>query len=483
MRLHPLAIPYRVATSVARAAGPLLVLGFATGAFVDLSFAPLVWLGVAMALVVLALWEIAYVSLFVIEVDDDTLAIRAGVIARRDRDIPIDRIHNVDVRQNVIQRVLGIAEVDVETAGGADSEATLRYVDLQTADRLRRLRESAEEGPTVEDERLYEVTRRELALLGLLSWDLRVLSGISVAASLVGQSVLLGPLGFEGIEDLVRSVGFVPLVAGFLVIVLASGVLSGATSIAEYWGFQLVRTDDELRYERGLFRRYEGTIPLGKVQAASVAEPVAMRWFGYGSLTIATAGYGPGEDRTRVAAVPIADIDRVWDLLGAIEPVERGTFERPPSRARRRYAVRYTIALSVLAAVNGLVLARFVPSVPWYVGLAPMVGLLAVPVAAHLKWASRGYRFDAGHVVTRNGWWRRHTVVVPDFRVQTVIDRASPFQRRWSLATVVVDTAVGGGSGATDAVVPDLDADDAVEVRETVAERLRSALVGRGTGA
>ncbi|MFC6973518.1 PH domain-containing protein [Halomicroarcula sp. GCM10025709] len=53
------------------------------------------------------------------EIDGGTLAVESGVFARQSREIPLGRIQNVDVRQGVLNRVLGLAVVEFETAGGA----------------------------------------------------------------------------------------------------------------------------------------------------------------------------------------------------------------------------------------------------------------------------------------------------------------------------------------------------------------------------
>ncbi len=48
-----------------------------------------------------------------------------GLLFRRVRSVPIRRIQNVDLVQNVFHRLLGVAEVRLETASGKEPEATL----------------------------------------------------------------------------------------------------------------------------------------------------------------------------------------------------------------------------------------------------------------------------------------------------------------------------------------------------------------------
>ena len=99
-----------------------------------------------------------------------------------------------------------------------------------------------------------------------------------------------------------------------------------------------------------------------------------------------------------------------------------------------------------------------------------------MPVAAHLKWRHRGYALDDDHVVTRNGVLRRQTKLVPYYRVQTVIDSRTLFQRRWSLGTVTADTAGSLSLTGADAAAADVDDETAARLRETLVDRLYESL-------
>ena len=69
---------------------------------------------------------------------DGELVIRSGLIFRNERHIPYQRIQNIDATQNVFHRMLGVAEVRVQTAGGQEPEATLRVLPLSALDEIGR---------------------------------------------------------------------------------------------------------------------------------------------------------------------------------------------------------------------------------------------------------------------------------------------------------------------------------------------------------
>ncbi|PSQ06412.1 hypothetical protein BRC97_06430 [Halobacteriales archaeon QS_6_71_20] len=279
---------------------------------------------------------------FEYELLPEHLLVRSGVLARQEREIPLRRVQNVDVRRSLLQRLLGLATLTVETAGGGSSEATLDAVSLTDAETLREelgargreasadradtrpatgsddgtgegtaetaATETAGDAEPADGETLYELAGRRFAVLCAVSFR----PG-AVFAPLVGAS-LFDDLVFDGLRLLVRlgvvdvSVGpgdvpslrgldLLPLaavaLASFLVVVW---LVSAALTFVRYYGFRLERVGDELRYERGLLGRYSGTVPLSKVQTITVSENVAMRRLGYASLAVDTAGYAPGRN-------------------------------------------------------------------------------------------------------------------------------------------------------------------------------------------
>ncbi|MFB6152410.1 MAG: PH domain-containing protein [Haloarculaceae archaeon] len=483
-KLHPLTIPYRF---VQQGAGLVVILVFtglpgSIGAFGPLG-GVLALLGIVALAGLVVGYYVAYHRRFEYELTRDTFDIRSGVFSRREREIPLRRIQNVDISQNVVQRALGLAQVNLKTAGGGQTEAQLQYVGEDEADRvqsevsrLRRLGADTENGEATERtaETVFEITERELGVLAVVSTDFRVLSLLFFGAS------LFGPSAFSFLEEELFAspdsvVGLVLGPIAGILSVIAIGVVTGLFRATRYYGFKLDRGEEELRYQRGLLQKYSGTIPLSKVQTLTVRENVLARKLGYAALFIETAGQAgaQAESSGSQSAIPLAERDRVRDLARSIEPADLDAFERPPRRARQRYAVRYALVLVALSGLLYLGTLAIDVLAYWYL---PLVGLVAVPYAAHLKWKHRGYAVGEDHVVTRNGFWVRQTKVVPFHRVQTTFSTETIFQRNRDLGTVVVDTAGSRSLSGNDPKAVDVDAGTMNDVRETVVDRLYAAL-------
>ncbi|GAD51566.1 possibly related to ydbT [Halarchaeum acidiphilum MH1-52-1] len=489
MKLHPLSVPYRVGKR-AVSFGWAIVVGLAGAS----SALPGRWRLAAAALVVLALLalvghEVAVHRRFAYALTASTLDISSGVLSRREREIPLGRVQNVDVSRNVVQRALGIATVNVETAGGGETEVVLECVSAAEADRLqteiRRLKRAAagetdaSEAATGDGSRagaaagapetVFELDDRHLLLASALSFDVRLASIGFVAQPFVW------PFLADEFGGLGGALLAVAIAVGALAVVLALWAASAFRTFVRYYGFRLTRAGDDLRYERGLFQRYTGTIPIEKLQTVVVRETVLQRRFGYASLAVETAGYAPGSGPSggSEAAVPLATRRQVLALARDLEPVGDLDLAPAPTRARRRYLGRYAILAGAAVALAAGVHYLVTPYPFWWLSLALVA---VVPVAAHYRWRHLGRAVDGEHAVARRGFWTRRTHVVPIDRVQTVIERETLFQRRWGLASVVIDTA---GSGGGDAAVVDVDAADAAGLVATVTAGLREHLVRR----
>ncbi|MFB9823439.1 PH domain-containing protein [Halobaculum roseum] len=565
-RLHPAS----AAVSALRSGGQLALFAlFASTAFAGMGGdgpGPVAFLAVPGAFLVGAGAALARWYRFEYEVLSDRLVVRSGVVSRQDREIPLHRVQNVDVRRSILQRALGLATVTVETAGGGATEATLDAVGSDEADRLRAElgrrgrgdesrddRESASDdaseaeragtrqsataagtpaatgsagsaesgGVAAESETLYELTGRRFATLCAVSFRPGAVIAPFVGASLFDDLLFDGGrlLVRYGIIDVEVGPGDVPSLGtgdllslgllgavGFLLVVW---VVSAALTFVRYYGFRLERVGDELRYERGLLGRYSGTVPLSKVQTVTVSENAVMRRLGYASLAIETAGYAPGSggggggDGGAETAVPLDTRSRVVALaddvraeLGTDAEVEADdggpsggsgdpddafgvdAVQRPPTRARRRYVARYALAALAATAV-AVGIDRLVFDLPGALPLLPLVGVALAPIAGHLTWANRGHATVDDGFVTRTGVLRRHTRLVPYFRLQTVFVSRTVFQRRRNLASVVGDSASSSGLLGGDAVAYDLDAADADALREELLDRLEDDLAVR----
>lgn len=404
--------------------------------------------------------------------DDRQLVIEQGLLERKRRVIPLERVQSVDLVRRIPHRVFGTVAVQVEAIGSGDTEGRLDAVDPDTARRLRGLLLERRRGASGQDaapgaadgdatvggeatvggdgpaaaqrgepgagspvpdgaaagtgELLAAVSPRQLVVAGLTEANVTLLAAVG---GLIWQ--VLGDRLDEFAERLPRLLGAEALPVVAVLAVLTALVLLVGAQLVLHWEFTLHRAAGTLVVRRGLLEQRYDTIPLRRIQALRIEENLPRRLLGLAAIRADVAGKPGGGSGGTDTLLPIGQAGQARALVAAIldhpgagEIVLAGM--PPGARARRRVrAVVATVALTALAVVV------WGPG-----GLA--VGLTVVPLLAiaEASYRALGHAEVPGLVVTRGGWWVRRTAFVPDDRLHAVESEATLLQRRRRLATV-----------------------------------------------
>ena len=450
------------------------------------------WWLLALGALVLLAWTTVEWLRRTYALEGGALRLEEGVLSRQLRAVPFDRIQQVDLVRKPLHRLLGVATLRVETAGGGSAaEVDLDVVTLAEARALRSslLRAKAalvpeqsgaaasgglatgsgaapvpggsgHAGPAAA-ETAARPAERVLLRLRLGEVMLAGITGSRAAAALV----VLGPLRqatdwFPGLSDWLLA-RFDPEAvtpttpAAFLVVAALAAVvwlgLAAVSSIVTDHGFTLARVGDDLVVRRGLLERREAVLPLTRLQVVRIEESLLRRALGLASVRLQSAGRAGRSDETASRlAIPILQRVQVNRILGELLPgaAPIPALAAPPPAARRRAVTRSVLRTALVAAVVALPV--------WFLatrnglGVAPsftlfMLPLLALAVAVGLA-AYRGLGHAAGErfLYARAGAAIRVLTVVPVAKAQSGSVRSSPFQRRAGLATLHVDVAGGG---------------------------------------
>jgi putative membrane protein len=396
---------------------------------------------------------------------DEELVIREGLLTRNERHVPYHRIQNVDLVQNPLHRLLGVAEVRLETAGGQKPEATLRVLSLDAvecmrervfAERGRARGPEAPEAHAPESPRLlHHMPPTEVLRFGIISNQ-----GMVVVAAALGLLWQLDvterffgrlsektfqslPRSFPAISPVVVALAVVFAVVAFVVLLR---VLSVCWAFLKLYDFRLTRGGDDLRASYGLLTRVSKTIPRHRIQLVSVREGFLHRRFRRAAIQVETAG-SAHEENSPVAGrswlAPLIPAERVPALVGeALPGLDLRAVEWKPLAARtgRRLVVRGVTIAAIAATVGAVAYPVWGGLV--LLGLLPLAWLHARLYVRHAGWA-----LHEEFVLYRSGWWNRRLAVARFGKIQAVELQTSPFDRRHGMATVRVDTAGAGRAG------------------------------------
>ncbi|MET8234102.1 PH domain-containing protein [Micromonospora sp. NPDC005298] len=345
------------------------------------------------------------------------LRVHEGLLWRRTRAIPLERLQAVEVVRPLLAQLTGLAELRLEVVGGGKTEAPLAYLGVADAARLRerllalagRVAQPSTPGgavsataagsaPTaavVPGRPLHAVRNRDLLVSQLLTPQAFLLPfGV---AFVVAQFLTAGSWSFVAVASTVTA--------------MAGVLLQPIRRVLDDWNFRLGRDGGTLRVHNGLLETRAQTVPLERVQTVRATWPLLWRVNGWLRLRLEVAGYSLAEadDRNRPdRLLPVGDLPTAAMIVAEVLPgVHLDALALTPPPPRTRWL--HPLGRGALGA-----------------GLFERV------------------------FATRSGLLTRQLAVVPYARIQSVRVVQGPVQRRLGLATVHADTAGGAGAAAED---------------------------------
>jgi putative membrane protein len=419
---------------------------------------------------------ILYWARFNYRVGEDEIRIDSGVLSRRHRSIPFDRIQDVDIAQGPLARLLGLAEVKFDTGGGGSGrhpeEGALDAITLQRAEEIRTLirsgRSAAVQPAAQAEERppLYAMDLGRVLLAGTFNFSLAMFAGLFGLTQTVGQ-----PLGFDPfreefwrnlvaastpLEQFVLTHRLAAVTAGIgllLLLGLATGIVR--TLLGDY-GFRLDRTGAGLRRRRGLLTKTDVTLPVNRAQAAIVASGPVRATFGWSELLLQSLAQEE-KSRGNHELAPLArrgEVDAILEEMGW-RPVPAAT---PWTRVSSAYVWSFALAVSpAILLVIGAAVTITPLAALGLVGVAALIGVRA------LEWDRIGYALDGDRLLMRSGWWRRRLVILPKSRIQSLDYSENFVSRRFGTGTLQFGVA---GGRATTHLIPAIPSRAARALRE-----------------
>lgn len=434
------------------------------------------WWGLV-AVAVLTLGAVLRYFTYRFRIDADELVIRSGFLQRNERHVPFARIQSVVLHRNVLHRLVGVADVRLESAvGGDEPEAQMRVLSMADAAALERLVEHHRGAmqpapatpatrdtelppqpgaqPPAQTRTLLHLPPIELVKLGLASHR-----GTVLLAAAFGALVQFGgeQVWERAWEQVRERAGQLPpeaavwsstqehdlavwvMLAGVVLTVVsltAKFVLGVVLTVVRDFGFTLEQAGPRLSVERGLLTRVRASTPLRRIQHWTLRQGMVLRWFGRSSLRVETAALRAGnEEQTISDLAPIAPPASLDALLRDWLPNWPGefTFQSVHPRAWQRLCLPPCVM--TLAACVGLL---------FFFGAAGVAALLLIPFwiwLAHKQAAACGYAVNDDFVVWRSGWLDRRISFARIEKLQGLRLVQSPFDRRHGMASLHVDTA------------------------------------------
>ncbi|MCA8957359.1 MAG: PH domain-containing protein [Planctomycetes bacterium] len=482
--LHPGILFLRLAAALRSSVIPMVV-----GLFVVEGGVRWVVIGVAVFFLVM---NMAYVLIRFITfrywLTTDELVTTEGIFNRQERRIPVNRIQDLSFEQSIVRRLFGLVVVTVETAAGEGAEAKLDSLGLAPAAQLREalqyLRATGSSGRTVtaggvahpdpaawsEEEVVLRVRAVDLTMRGLT--DNRAGAILIFVFVLIEQAQELGVV--TRAKDVVDAwverfsqldVAHTALVAAvaLVVVVVLGWVVSIAASFLLFFGFTLTRRGEVFQRRYGLLTTRVRSLPQRKIQRVLIEQNLLRRMLRVAVVRADSAGSGANQQEEVKGGLdvvaPLTPLNTarllVPHLLPGMDPTAV-PWQRVSGKVVGRLFAEGFAGMVVVMAVG-------LPTIG-VVALASIVLPVLMLLAGVLIYHNLGYAHADGHFAMRWGVLGRYRAFIPLRKVQAVALRASPWDRAFGLARLVVYVA-----GAAPTTLQHLTRSDAVRLQRELA--------------
>lgn len=417
----------------------------------------LIGAGILVAAIVVAITFSALVWWFTTYVvDEDGVSLHKGIISKSREYAPRARIESVSVERPLLARLLGLAKVRVEVAGGGESYLDIEYVKSADAEDLRRrilgvatststaAAGAADAGDHSLESDADESAGTALGATGTVSSDDAERTATSTSGGSLQEALYDGVTDGELIakipterlaRSLLRDIGFllgiVMSVVGVAVAIMLAiwqdglsvaviiALLPTAIAVPKYvfgriesgWGFVSRITDRGLRMRRGLANTRTDNIASGRIQRFELRRPLLWRRPDWTAVSVTVAGIDDDSENGAQNALPVGTREELGATLGHLAA---------PLGTADDLATLEHLLTAPAREITGI----RTPTRAWWIARRTQVTVLL-----------------PGALIHRSGIFTKTLQIVPRERIQELTVEDDPFGRKLGLLDLKVGIA------------------------------------------
>ncbi|MBM7540329.1 PH domain-containing protein [Amphibacillus cookii] len=384
---------------------------------------------------------------FTYSLNQNELKIERGIIIRKKRTISKHRIQSIHLSQNIIHRLLGLTELQIETAGSdINVDAKLTAISIEEAHALRnQLKFDQQDQSGTETTNTYdydyileqqvpkyEASYKRLFAFGSTSGGFGViisilLFGISEAELFIPDDIYQSTTAWL----LTQALG--TLIALSMILFILMWLLGVLGSIIKYGDFTVVRYEKELYITRGLWEKKQLSIPLNRIQAVGIKQNIIRLPFQLATVYLEVAGGEVDQsENMRTIIFPLIKKSEIQAFLTTMLPEYQYTMPDLHPVSRRLFYYQWCqllVGLSVTLAVTLLFARPF-----WWInGLLLLMG----SIYFYLNYRMAGAHLTKQQLTIQSMLLlSRETVFLKRDRIQALELKQSLLQKRLDIATI-----------------------------------------------
>lgn len=400
---------------------------------------------------------------FFLDSQNDEFIITEGVFNKTKTAIQLRKIQQVNINQSFIQKLIGVYELDVDTAGSNKKEGAIKAISHELALDLKfRLLENEELKTTIgtettsleeTEQKLFEAEHPfiKISFLSLLKVGITSNYGRSIALLVIFFSTLYENFQNFGDESNVykEKVGSyidknLVLQTILISILLLFGVVLVVNVIRivfKYYDYKITRQKGSLLLSFGLLNTKSTIIKPEKVQITTTKRNYFQKKMGILELKIRQATGGENEERKSVIEIPgcsETEKDSILKLLFHKIP-EKGLMLEPNFR---------TLIFSVFLSIGLPLLGFFAigywiePLVFEYSYVVPIY-IAFIGLVQYFKFKNNRLFINKNFIIKQSGAWDVSNAIIEPSKIQAITTSQLFWHKKLDIGSIILHTAGG----------------------------------------
>lgn len=424
------------------------------------------WIGIGAFVVLLLAFTYSYAYyrrfLFYVNLEKQVFVLKKGIFATEEIQISFDKIQQVNTEQSILQRILNVHKLVVDTAGGKDKEVIIHALSKSRAEALSILlmetgRESqlAETSEEVFREKpkekqplwVYKIGVSTLLKLGISANQFRGAALILAFFSTIYQDLqsLFKPQAeqFDAyMNEVPNPLENLTLVLGFLLVLLVVSVLVTTVEVfIKYFNLKLERKGQYLQIEMGLKNSKKFSLQAQRVQILFVKTNPFQQKMNLYEMKMALANTVNSAKQSKIS-LPGLSANVVHKVTAFL--YQNPSKEKIEEFKPHKIVLYRKLLFSAIPLVLSFGLFWWIPEfkIRWWIPLAGVYSLFVL----FYQW--RAYKnlklsFSEGFLYKKSGVWTRVEARVELYKLQSISVATPYFYKRKHLVNLTFHTAGG----------------------------------------
>lgn len=364
----------------------------------------------------------------IIWIENGTLIVEQNTLNKKKNTYTIKNISNIDMEQNLFERVVGTYKIKIDTNSSALAKKTDIKIVFSRQVAVDFKKEIMSSMGQEEDTHLFD---SEEETFDVVYSTKDIIMNCFYTANLFSILFLIG--GFVGffflmrygdnnytIQDFLKDA-----IGGFaaLLIALVSSAYSLIKGFFTYYGFKIKRDGQRIHLSYGLFRKNIHTIPVDKINGVKLVQPFFSRIFN--RYQVEVINVGTGDEKNESANILLSCTkDEVKKYMSTLLPEFEDFIDKPIEKQSSKYFLHMTYQLVIVTLgmlIGFTVFNYFVDILPIWIEYVAAISFLVICILCYVvSYLAGGYYVGEEYLILAKGIFTKTFYMIRYEKMQSI---------------------------------------------------------------